>query len=177
MPGRQYVRCVPCAGFNDVLCQMERAWSYAERRGRILVVDARYSALQGPLAKFFRESHVLTVTDIPDTGGQALHLYTGQDAYAKNLAMLTDLFALARARRLFVTRLTDVRACRIKKGLLSGFSVLAQSLHNCREALDGLFADLPGDFLLPSPPRQAEAPSDRPLPPAGDFFLRQEPRI
>ena len=292
MPERQYVFCIPRSGFNDILCQMEKAWSYAESHGRTLVVDARYCALEGaftryfsteagdvflhpgeallrhldrlevfppclrgrvsrhaqqavdshsiggtrvdsdtgqlltfdmtrpyqenvlvhhssgggdmglgclqrlklvpevaldiaralavlgedydavhirntdigtdylpffrqifPLVrgrkllicsddlacreaalKFFVESQVLTVTDIPDTGGQALHLFV-QNIHAKNLSMLTDLFALARARRLFVSQITHGS----KKGKLSGFSRLALALHAHPETVDKLF--------------------------------------
>lgn len=36
---RKVVLCRPLGGFNDVLCQIEKCWSYAERFGRELVVD------------------------------------------------------------------------------------------------------------------------------------------
>ncbi len=37
--------CRPVGGLNDILCEIERCWRYAERFGRILVVDTLGSGL------------------------------------------------------------------------------------------------------------------------------------
>jgi hypothetical protein len=119
-------------------------------RGRKLLICSDDLACREAAEKFFVESTVVTATDIPDTGGQALHDFA-QERYAKNLAMLTDLFALARARQLFVTPITDGKTCKDKAGYLSGFSWLARDLHARQDVVDGLFASLPQDICMPSP--------------------------
>jgi hypothetical protein len=106
-------------------------------RGRKLLVCSDDLSCREAAKKFFVESQVVTVTEIPDTGGKNLHSYAGQDVYSKNLTMLTDLLALARSRRLFVSSRTS-RPC----GRHSGFSHLAQSLHTRPEIVDGFFASL-----------------------------------
>jgi len=114
-------------------------------QGRKLLICSDDLVCREVAKKFFVESQVLTVTDIPNTGGRALHFFA-QDIYAKNIAMLTDLFALARAQRLFATPITTTKGLnKMKKGQLSGFSILALSLHAHQNILDGLFADLPGE--------------------------------
>jgi hypothetical protein len=80
--------------------------------------------------KFFTDSTLVSVADIPDTGGNPLHFYDSGDVYAKNLAMLTDLFTLAGARELFFTR--------VAQGVYSGFSALAYALHRRPDILNRL---------------------------------------
>lgn len=36
----KYVLCRPLGGLNDIFCQIEACWRYAEKSGRVLVVDA-----------------------------------------------------------------------------------------------------------------------------------------
>ena len=122
-------------------------------RGRKLLICSDDQACREAAGRFFVESRVLTVTDIPDSGGKALHTFP-QDIHAKNLAMLTDLLALARARELFTTTITAGRGIMFKEGRLAGFSLLARNLHAQLEIVDGLFAGLPEDLLLPAPPRR-----------------------
>lgn len=50
MTEKRYVLCRPVSGLNDTLCQFEICRAYAERTGRILVVDGRISA--GILTEF-----------------------------------------------------------------------------------------------------------------------------
>jgi hypothetical protein len=50
MTEKRYVLCRPVSGLNDTLCQFEICREYAERTGRILVVDGRLSA--GVLTEF-----------------------------------------------------------------------------------------------------------------------------
>jgi hypothetical protein len=89
--------------------------------GRTLVVCSDDRNCREAARQFFTDSTVVSVADIPDTGGKALHFYNNGDVYAKNLAMLTDLFTLAGARELFFTR--------VAQGVYSGFSTLAYALH------------------------------------------------
>jgi len=126
-------------------------------RGRTLLICSDDRNCREAAKKFFVESQTVTVTDIPDTGGERLHYYTGQDVQAKNLAMLTDLLALARARRLFVTAATGGKTT---AGAFSGFSHLARQLHEHQDVVDGLFASLPQ--CLPFARFSAHGPDDRP---------------
>lgn len=129
-------------------------------RGRKLLVCSDDLNCREAAKKFFVESQVMTVADIPDTGGTPLHRYTEQDAYSRNLAMLTDLLALARAQRLFITKATGKQ----KAGGFSGFSLLAQGLRDHQETVDRLFASLPPDFPFaksPVPGPDAPPPLER----------------
>jgi hypothetical protein len=88
--------------------------------GRTLLVCSDDATCRDAARAFCTDGRVLTVADIPDTGGESLHFFTGGDVRAKNLAMLTDLFALAGAEELFFTR--------VAQGVYSGFSSLAYAL-------------------------------------------------
>lgn len=55
-----YLLCRPRGGLNDVLCQIEKCWRYAEKHRRILVIDTRDSGLMGSFFEYFsvKESSV-----------------------------------------------------------------------------------------------------------------------
>ncbi|MDR2034361.1 MAG: hypothetical protein LBP89_06995 [Helicobacteraceae bacterium] len=72
-------------------------------------------------AKSFFGDRVTCVSDIPDTGGRPLHGNENLDRYQTNLTALTDLFVLASAKNLYITR--------HKGGGLSGFGALAMNLN------------------------------------------------
>ena len=99
---------------------------FPQVRGRKLLVCSDDFGCREAAGKFFVESEVLTATHIPDTQGKALHnsCVAGPEVYAKNLAMLTDLLALARSKRLFYAPISHG----IKVGQISGFSFLANDL-------------------------------------------------
>ena len=80
-----------------------------------------------------------------------MHYYTGESAYTKNLAMLTDLFALARARYLFITEIARHPWCSTET-VVSGFSRLAQALRDHQDIVDNLFASLPREFPFTKSP-------------------------
>jgi hypothetical protein len=127
-------------------------------RGQKLLICSDDLACREAAKNFFVESKVLTVTDIPDTCGNALHYYAEQNTFAKNLAMLTDLFALARARRLFVAQITA--GC--KKGEMSGFSWLAHKLQAHQEIVDGIFASLSENPpFCQNPPSPVSTPDEQ----------------
>ena len=121
---------------------------FLQVRGRKLLVCSDDPVCREAAKKFFVESQVLTVTDIPDTDGVGLHCYAERDVYTANLNMLTDLLALARARRLFITKATG----KSKAGEFSGFSFLARCLHNHPEIVDNLFTSLPPEFPFAGSP-------------------------
>jgi hypothetical protein len=50
---KKFLYCLPWAGFNDTLCQIERAWRYADEYKRVLIVDTNYSSLDRQLAHYF----------------------------------------------------------------------------------------------------------------------------
>ena len=97
---------------------------YADVVGKDLLVCSDDRECREKAREFFIESNVVTVTDIPDTGKKPLHLMR-TNVREKNLAMLTDLFALAGADRLFFAHVDgsgpDGRG-------ISGFSLLAEQL-------------------------------------------------
>jgi hypothetical protein len=49
----RFVYCRPVGGLNDSLCEIERAWSYAERSSRALIIDTQVSGLMGQFSTFF----------------------------------------------------------------------------------------------------------------------------
>lgn len=50
MAGEPMVLCRPCAGLFDILCQIDRVCQYAERTGRIAIIDTNYHC-----SRFFRD--------------------------------------------------------------------------------------------------------------------------
>ncbi len=88
--------------------------------GKTLVICSDDVACRETAKSFFSESTVRTASDIPDTGGAPIHMRQ-DDVAAKNMAMLIDLFALARAKPLFFAN--------VEGGFLSGFTRLAAALH------------------------------------------------
>ncbi|MDR1911977.1 MAG: hypothetical protein LBQ52_06500, partial [Helicobacteraceae bacterium] len=72
-------------------------------------------------AKSFFGDRVICVSDIPDTGGKPLHGNKNLDRYQTNLTALSDLFVLASAKTLYITK--------TENGLTSGFGSLAMNLN------------------------------------------------
>lgn len=50
---QRYLLCRPHGGLNDILCQIEKCWTYASRTNRILIVDTRNSSLASNFSEFF----------------------------------------------------------------------------------------------------------------------------
>jgi hypothetical protein len=48
---KKYILCRPVGGLNDIFCQIEKCWQYAEKYNRILIVDTHKS--QGLLGQNF----------------------------------------------------------------------------------------------------------------------------
>lgn len=88
-------------------------------------------------------SRIFTVTAIPDLHGKPLHVpqsYTrAEDRHEATVRSLTDLLALARASALHFTR--------VDKGIISGFSKLADYLNRNRRVADAM-------LLWPRKPQQ-----------------------
>ena len=72
MSNERYVLCRSPSGLNDLLCQFEICRAYAEKHGRVLVVDGRYSGgVLGEFADYFEMAgtrHVFRMTspDLPN---------------------------------------------------------------------------------------------------------------
>ena len=49
----KFVFCRPHGGFNDILCQVELCWRYAERFDRALVLDGQTCGMLGSFAPYF----------------------------------------------------------------------------------------------------------------------------
>jgi hypothetical protein len=45
---------MPAGGLNDVLCQIEKCWRYAERHGRQLVIDTANTGLLDSFDQYFK---------------------------------------------------------------------------------------------------------------------------
>lgn len=50
----RYLLCRPEGGFNDMLCQIELCWRYAEANGRMLIVDSAVTGFGDDFARYFR---------------------------------------------------------------------------------------------------------------------------
>lgn len=75
--------------------------------------------------KYFEDSRVMTLSNIPDIGGKPLHSNKNLDRYKTNLDALVDLVALSLSDELHV--------CHYDAGELSGYSSLAMNLHAQKE--------------------------------------------
>ncbi|MEY3069700.1 MAG: hypothetical protein RLZZ456_1399 [Pseudomonadota bacterium] len=50
----RYLLCRPEGGFNDMLCQIELCWHYAEANGRTLIVDSAVTGFGDDFATYLR---------------------------------------------------------------------------------------------------------------------------
>jgi hypothetical protein len=48
-----YVLCRPQGGLNDMLCQIEKCWQYAERFDRTLVIDTSFGVFKDDFTRYF----------------------------------------------------------------------------------------------------------------------------
>ncbi len=72
----RYLLCRPIGGLNDTLCQIDHCRRYAERHGRVLIVDGRYSGILGEFGDYFEMAgagHILHTTSaaMPDIDAMA----------------------------------------------------------------------------------------------------------
>ena len=49
----KYVLCKPRGGLNDILCEVEKCWRYAEKHNRYLLIDSTDSGLHDNFWKYF----------------------------------------------------------------------------------------------------------------------------
>ena len=87
------------------------------------------------------EADLRTLVELPDTDGGPIHKAAVTDPMAHAVDLLTDLIAMASARRLFIAPLvarSDGKSDRYPA--YSGFSRLALQLRLCPEVLDRLLA-------------------------------------
>lgn len=118
---------------------------FSEVAGHRLLICSDDWTCREVAKKFFVESSVVTVSDIPDTKGRPLHnsaSYVAKghqhfehkpDFYESNCAMLIDLLALAKAKKFFTPQLAHIP--------FSGFSRLAENLHKHPKVIDKLLGN------------------------------------
>ena len=71
MAEKRFLLCRPLGGLNDTLCQINHCRRYAEKYGRILIVDGRYSGILGEFGDYFEMAgtdHIISTTspEMPD---------------------------------------------------------------------------------------------------------------
>jgi hypothetical protein len=54
---QKFLLCRPHGGLNDVFCQIEKCWEYAEKFERILIIDTTLSGLHTKFSEFFEPRH------------------------------------------------------------------------------------------------------------------------
>ena len=112
----------------------------ADRRVLVCSDNAEVIALA---RKTFKRAEIVTVSEVPDLGGQPIHVHAraaGIPAEKLNRDMQTDLFALAASSHLYVSRVADGPGGRLPYQQLSGFSYLAATLNRRRRLLHKLLA-------------------------------------
>ena len=121
--------------------------------GRTVLLATDNAALRKRAAALLPAStRIVTVSDIPDLGGEALHMRHEKPEQDYALSIWTDLIALARARRLVFAPLEN----RGRRAQFSGFSILAEMLRLEPTTIDGLLSLADPDVLaaLPAPDRR-----------------------
>ncbi len=104
----RYLLCRPQGGLNDALVQIEKCWRYAERFGRILLIDPRYSGTLTNLCLFFS----------PISPSQRVHFHISLD-------QLQDLNTLTCQPSCVSGRLSEYSSIRILSG--DGTTVCCES--------------------------------------------------
>ena len=90
----------------------------------LLVCSDDYACIEYA-KKYFVDSHIVTVSNIPDTGGKSLHNNEDLDLYQTNLDALVDLVALSLS--------DELHLCPHSLGELSGYSKLVRNLNSQKE--------------------------------------------
>jgi hypothetical protein len=86
-------------------------------------------------AKSFFGDKLYIVTEIPDTQGKPLHYHRVTDKFAINLATITDLFLLAKAKHLYFSTISPSSSYKhtLSGTFISTFSRLAKDLHESQD--------------------------------------------
>jgi len=127
----------------------------ALKRRRVLMCSDSVKAKDAASRILHSSTEVLSVSDIPDTNGKALHRAKGLDVHENNIDLLSDLFALSAADSLFFSRLNQKEGSKVT---VSGFSLLANMLHCNRGVVKNLFSSLDPkriDRVLDREPRKS----------------------
>jgi hypothetical protein len=64
----KFVLCLPCGGFNDMLCQIEKCVRYARSNQRVLLLDTSYSGLHDDIRNYFTLAFACEVAHPEDYG-------------------------------------------------------------------------------------------------------------
>ena len=68
----RYVLCRPEGGLNDVLCQIEKCWQYAERFDRTLVIDTSFCEFNDAFTRYFSVATPSTALVLPELSASVL---------------------------------------------------------------------------------------------------------
>lgn len=117
-------------------------------KSRPLLICSDSYEVKAAAACLHPSTKLLSVTETPDTGGQALHLSGDIDVSTHNIDLLTDLLALAGARHLIFTHLSGGHKNNYK---ISGFSLLADSMRRDGGVALGLLASASPEMLARLP--------------------------
>jgi len=102
---------------------------------QLLLCSDNKQVKDSALSYFDTTTKLLSVSEIPDIDGEALHFSDQVDAKQTNIDLLCDLIAMSRARRFLFTKLYHTET---KRPRFSGFAVLAESLRREPETIRSL---------------------------------------
>lgn len=123
---------------------------------RVLVCSDSHDAIAAAKKILHPSTQVISVSDIPDTGGVPLHSDNTVDVHQTNIDLLCDLLAMALADRLFFTKVSKRFGSRIR---YSGFSLLGEMLRRNPAVVADLMGALPKEeraFLSKGPKEAAD---------------------
>ncbi len=123
---------------------------------RDLLICSDSAEVKAEAASIFKDgTRLLSAASIPEHGGKTLHFTPYASERQMVVDMLSDLLAMARSRRFVFSALRQKRR---GQAAFSGFTLLAESLHQHPEIVRGLFAHADADlkrqlFETPRPRR------------------------
>ncbi len=115
-------------------------------RGRSLLICSDSREVKDMAATYFEGFlDVLSLTDIPETGGVPLHISTEIDRHGANVDLLAEIVAMGRSKRFLFTQLSrDNELGYYSK--FSGFAILVMQLKADPDVIEALFEN--GDPYL-----------------------------
>ena len=124
--------------------------------GRRLLVCTDSAEVQRYAREFFApDVEVVTNGNVPDLGGEALHVSSRLDPYRAVVDQFCDLIAMARARRFLFPVMNDRTPAGRRR--ISGFSLLVEGLRALPEITEGLVSLAPNGELVRMLPRPSLA--------------------
>ncbi|RST86864.1 hypothetical protein EJC49_08060 [Aquibium carbonis] len=127
--------------------------------GRPLLVCSDSTTVKACAREVFEGSAILSAADIPDVAGRPLHITELTDPRKTTIDLFCDLIAIARSRTFVFTAVMGKAGARPR---FSGYSVLAELLHQNPSTIRGLFGAADPDLsaaLFKSRSRRFAVPS------------------